>query len=342
MAVANEPDVTVIGFVRALHRAVSGLRKIPDGSLPAFLAGALAALTAASVAVPLAAQSLPQLHVTELSQRIDRALVEPGGVFHLTIHVRITERRERLDELILGTFENCEITSNETERTAIAGGTDFVERLSVQALAPGYATISPAHIDAFDPTAGRALRFSSNAVRVSVSNGDPLKATLSSWGERARAIALRLLQAILIVAGLFLAGFVVYTLFVRRRRRPDPPPATTAAPVAARGAEEPGPRSPAARLAAVAEVYRSDRSPAVMIRVREALFVCAGESPGATLVDALKAPGARDPDLRRALIGAEAAAFGPAAEREAAGDAMLAAIAAYGAATPEGAAAWTR
>ena len=48
-----------------------------------------------------AAQVYPQLRVIALAQRVDRATVEPGGVFHLTIHVKIAQRRDRLDELIL-------------------------------------------------------------------------------------------------------------------------------------------------------------------------------------------------------------------------------------------------
>ncbi len=295
----------------------------------------------------LRAQAYPQLHVTELAQRSDRTSVEPGGVFHVTIHVRVAQRRERLDELILGSFDDCEIISNETERTAVpGGGTDFVERLSVQALAPGVATISPAYIDAVDPALGRPMRFSSNALRIEVTGGDPLKAAANSAGDRLRAalrvardVALRLLLALVIVGCIFAAGFLIFSLFFRRRRRPSaaPPESVIVAdPVAAVRVNA------GERLARAADAYRSARSPASIAEVRGVLFELAGVPGGATLVDALRGLGDRDGDLRTALVCAEAAAFGPAAERVAAGDAMLAAIAAYGGRTAATADAWTR
>jgi hypothetical protein len=282
-----------------------------------------------------AAQAYPQLHVVALSQHADRSAVEPNGTFHLTIHAKIAQRRERLDELILGSFENCEIISNETVRTALPDGTDFVERLTVQALAPGAATISPAYIDALDPALGKPMRFSSNAVRVEVLGTAPLVGTLDNLGATLR----RLLLAVAIVAGLFAAAFVIIVLFVRRRRRPAE--AIRAAPVSA---PAPPPTTPAggrARLAGAADAYRRERSSATLLAVRAALFELAGAPAGATLIDALRALGDRDRPLRLALLAAEAAAFGPAFERTEAGDRMLAAIAAF---EPAGSNenAWTR
>jgi hypothetical protein len=295
----------------------------------------LAALIAAAVLALLpaaAAQGYPVLHVVALSQRADRATVEPGGVFVVTLHVKITQRRDRLDELILGSFVNCEIISNETVRTAVPDGTDFVERLTLQALAPGAATISPAYIDAVDPGAGRPMRFSSNAVRVEVA-GSPLAGARHWFGISLR----RLATAVALVAGAFAAAFVLYTLFVRRRRtKPVPVPAPAAPPLPPR--ELPG----SERLVQAAQRFRHERSQAALLDVRAVLFGIAGVAAGATLVDALRALGDRDVNVRAALLAAESAAFGPAAERGGAGDALLAAIAAYGgeAAPPE--TAWTR
>jgi hypothetical protein len=282
-----------------------------------------------------AAQAYPQLHVVALSQHADRAAVEPNGTFHLTIHAKIAQRRERLDELILGSFENCEIISNETVRTAQPDGTDFVERLTVQALTPGAATISPAYIDALDPALGKPMRFSSNAVRVEVLGTAPLAGALNNLGATLR----RLLLAVAIVAGLFAAAFVVVVLFVRRRRRP-----ATVVPAAPVAATAPPPAAPAGireRLAGATDAYRRERSPATLLAVRAALLEFAGAAPGATLIDALRALGDRDRQLRFALLAAEAAAFGPALERTEAGDRMLAAIAAFEPAVSN-ASAWTR
>jgi hypothetical protein len=83
------------------------------------------------------------------------------------------------------------------------------------------------------------------------------------------------------------------------------------------------------RLVHAAEAYRSARSDAALAQVRAALFGLTGVSGGATLVDALGALGEPNGPLRAALLAAERAAFGPAAERPRAGDEMLAAIQAY-------------
>jgi hypothetical protein len=274
--------------------------------------------------------------VAEFSQQADRAAVEPDGVFGVTIHVKIAQRRERLDELILGSFDNCEIISNETVRTAVHGGTDFVERLRVQALNPGEATISPAYIDADDPALGKPMRFSSNAIRVRVLGVAPLDGALQSF----TATAERVLVAVAIVAGIFAAAFVLVVVFVRRRRRP----ATVATVTVTAPAREPPPalRSPDEALARAAEAYRNERSESTLLGVRKALFCLSGAAGGATLLDALRGLGERDSHLRAALLAAEAAAFGPAAGRGAAGDRMLAAIAAHapGAGVNEGS--WTR
>ncbi len=298
-------------------------------------ASLLLALLAGGVAW---AQSFPQLHIVALAQRADRSTVEPGGTFHVTIHVKITQHRDRLDELILGSFTNCEIISNETVRTASPDGTDFVERLTLQALAPGEAVITPAYIDAIDPAVGKAMRFSSNAVRVHVSGPSPLTGALSSAGDIARRLAI----AVAIVASIFAAIFVIGVLFVRRKRRP-----AKLAPVAAVPVSVPAPptaapaQNPSERLARAARLYRAERSAAALAEARAALFELAGVAAGATLIDALAALGGRDTHLRAALVAAEAAAFGPAAERIAAGDTMLAAIQAYAERRPANEGAWT-
>jgi len=266
------------------------------------------------------AQSYPRLHITAFTQQADRATVEPDGVFSVTIHVKIAQRRDRLDELILGSLDNCEIISNETVRTAVPNGTDFVERLTLQALLPGEATISPAYIDADDPAQGKPMRFSSNAIRVRVLGSAPFVSAMRDLGATAR----RLLLAIAIVAGLFAAAFVVIVLFFRRRRRRVPAAVTIPPPVA----PLPPPTQPtmAERLGQAAAAYRRERSETALLAVRTVLFGLCGVGSGATLLDALRELGERDRDLRAALLAAEAAAFGPAPERQAAGDRMLAAI----------------
>jgi hypothetical protein len=285
-----------------------------------------------------AAQSYPRLHVTALSQRADRATVAPNGVFVVTIHVRITQQRERLDELILGTFDNCEIISTETIRTTLPGSTDFTERLTVQALAAGEATISPAYIDALDPTIGKPMRFSSNAVRVAVTGAAPLDLGLRTFAQTAR----RLLLAVLIVIGCAAAVFVLGVIFVRgRKRRPATVPVP--APATVGGVYEPAPViAPDDRLARAAQSYRVTRAPAELVELRAVLFELAGTRRGATLVDALHALAERDPALRTALLAAERALFGSLGERPAASDELLTAVQACDTRGPANQDAWTR
>jgi hypothetical protein len=298
----------------------------------------LCVAVAAGLPAAAGAETYPRVHIAAFTQQADRATVQPDGIFSLTIHVKITQRRERLDELILGSFDNCEIISNETVRTALPNGTDFVERLTVQALNPGEATISPAYIDADDPAQGKPMRFSSNAVRVRVLGSAPFVSAMRNLG----ATVQRLLLSVSVVAGMFAAAFVLIVLFVRGRRRPAPIAAVKIAPSIA-APPPPSKETPVGeRLAQAAAVYRRDRSETALLDVRTVLFGLSGVGSGATLLDALRALGERNRDLRAALLAAEAAAFGPAAERSTAGDRMLAAIDAY--ANPHGANedAWTR
>ncbi len=282
-------------------------------------------------------QAYPTLHVLALSQRADRASVAPNDTFVLTVHVKVAQRRERLDELILGTFENCEIISNETVRTPAPDGTDFTERLTLQALAPGEATISAAYIDAFDPALGKPMRFSSNATRVHVTGTAPLQRGLQAAG----GFAVRLLFAAAIGVGFVAAIFVLGAVFVRRRKQRPPiprPPAPMRSVTIVPATQVPADR----RLELATQTYRQTRTAAALDDIRSALFELAGVKRGATLVDALRALGDGERVLRLAILAAERAMFGPAAERVTAGDELLAAIEAYAGRQPANEDAWTR
>jgi hypothetical protein len=173
------------------------------------------------------------------------------------------------------------------------------------------------------------MRFSSNALRVRVTGGLPaIPVPLHGLGETIR----RVLLAAAIVASFFAAVFVVGVVFVRRRRRPKAAPALAQPIILTRppaGSATP-PADAAERLARATERFRRERSSAALAALRLELFGVAGVGAGATLVDALRALGERDESLRAALMAAEAALFGPAADRDRAGDAVLAALAASG------------
>jgi hypothetical protein len=262
------------------------------------------------------AQDLPRLHITALGLHADRPTVAAGDTYHITVHVHIAERRDRLDELQLPTFTNATDLGDERRRVATpGGGTDFYEIMTVSSPDPGTASFSPAYIDAIDPATGHGLRYSSRPLSVRVVAAVPSAAPTPAI-ERVTDGAKRLVRDLLIFGGIGVAVVVLLIVVVlrrSRRARPAPPP-------------RPRPRvtvvhdvpSPAAALRDAVAAFRVHEDDATLDALRNVLFVRAGASPGATLADALAALGARDPDLAHAMAIAERVRFGPRSERGAA------------------------
>lgn len=283
-----------------------------------------AALTLAALAVfaggarAARAQSLPHLQIETLGQHADVGTVAPHVPFHITIRLTVKEKRTRFDELILGDCNNCAIVGDERIPRVLRSGSEYIERLTLEAIAPGEARLSPAYIDAVDPRSGKALRYSTDPVSVHVSGPAPL-----DTAERAIRSFFRIL---LIAFGFGAALFVLIALFVLRgKRRPTPPPQV--APIA-----PPPPVETASlvqRLVRSGEAFARTRSETPLADLRALLFEAAGVARGATLVDALRGLTDVDRPLRVALLAAERTMFGPAAERESAGDDLLAAVEAY-------------
>jgi len=266
------------------------------------------------------AQGLPRLHVLAIDQYADQLTVAPHEQFHVTIRVVVAERRERLDELVLGDLDNCSIVGDERLHAPLPKGMEFTERLTLEADAPGTATITPAYLDAINPSVGRGLRYSAKQViRVRVTAAAPIDATFRTFVALLRTL---LLVGAAIVAALIV--LVVFLLFAKRRVR-------SSAPAAVAAVEIPTARPPSReiQLADAVRRYRSSRNQEALLRLRGLLFECAGADHGATLADALRRLGAGDASLRFALSAAERAAFGPAGERERAGDELLSALEAY-------------
>lgn len=289
------------------------------------MARVAALVTLAALALgPLAgvAQTLPSLHITALGMHGDKRSVAVGEPFHVTIHVHVTETRDRLDELVLPTLDNAIDLGDERRRVATpGGGTDFYEIMTVAASAPGRSTFSPAYIDAIDPANGRAFRYSSQPLTVRVSAGAPLDTLAQSVLRGVLQLALWVGGALVALIGVLV---LVWALRLRARRKPRPtPPAPepVSPPAAAATAGDPLRR-------ALAE-YRLRPDDATLDALRAALFGRAGAAPGATLADALQALGRRDPDLARAMAVAERARFGPAGERDTAQRDLLALLDAY-------------
>jgi hypothetical protein len=296
---------------------------------------AVAALGAVLAGTGAGAQTLPRLHVLTLGQHADRASVAVHEQFHVTIRLTVREKRTRFDDLILGDCANCSIVGDERIPRAVAGGTEYLERLTIEATAPGEAVISPAYIDAIDPDNGKRLRYSTNPVRVRVTNapGDqpaPIDATFQAAG--------RILRTVVIVGVVLVVLAIALVLAVRRANR-----LAARAPVVPASPPDPRPApaiDPRAAVAFAADALRRSRSERDLIAVRARAFEAAGVAPGATLVDALTALGNGDRDLRAGLLAAERAIFGPASERDGAIDDLLAALEAYSRGTAANEAAW--
>jgi hypothetical protein len=282
----------------------------------------VAGICAAAIVLPpvaIFAQELPRLHITALGLHADQSIVAPGQSFHVTVHVHVLERRDRLDELVLPALTNAVDLGDERRRVATPAGTDFYETLTVAAEVVGNASFSPAYIDAIDPATGRAMRYSSQPLSVRVAAGTSIAAADPA------ALARLLRNWLLAIAAIALVLLIAFVALVRRqpRRRGMPPPRPQPPPPPPRAA-------PGDPLRAALEAFRRRRDDATLDAVRNQLFTLAGAGPGATLADALQAVGSRDPVLVRAMAVAERARFGPAGERASAVQDLLEILDAYG------------
>lgn len=235
----------------------------------------------------------------------ERTAVTVGTTFHVRIHLHTAQGVADLSALVLPNLENLTILGDEKRTTPVAGdGTDYVEILSLEAIAPGIATLSPAYIDARDPSRGnRPFRFSSNALTIRVS-GEALTPSYDLVRPIA-SIVLRVAAAVVVLAGIIFALSVWAQQTARRRRTfvplptarpveppPRPQPIDRAAPV----------RSAAAQLAAV-------RSRVNAALLRGALFTYAGARSEETLGTLLERIASDQAALRAALRAAERATF---------------------------------
>ncbi|GEM_PF-1755596 len=272
----------------------------------AFKRLAATALFAVTCVANARAQSLPELTITALSITSQRTSVPEGEAFHVTIHVHATQHDADLSSLILPDMRNLTILGDEKHTTPIPkDGTDYLEVLTVAGVAPGTATISPAYIDARDPSrGGKPFRFSSNSVRITIlpqsSGSEP------SW-EDATKRALRIGAGALIGAvAIVVLGLVLRAVGrARRRTYVTLPPAR---PVAAR----PPPRAPDQELDGIRQAAAHlsvERSRARAADVRSALFAYAGARSDETLASLLERIPPERTALRAALRAAERATF---------------------------------
>lgn len=252
----------------------------------------VASVIALGAAQAASAQSLPTLTVTALSIATERTVAEEGQAFHLTIHVHAKQHDADLSSLVLPDMTDLSILGDEKHTTPEPGdGTDYIEVLTVAGISPGEATVSPAYIDAIDPSRGaRPFRFSSNALRVHVRAASPTE--LLPWRHWVANVARVVGAAVLGAGALVLAGFVVGRARAASRRRGQYVTLPTARPVA-----PPPPVDYAAALRSAAERLRRERTRDAAAGTRSALFNLAGARPHETLASLL----ARIPEDRAAL-----------------------------------------
>lgn len=282
-------------------------------------AAGIFAVLAALVPIALCAQALPTLHVTALAMRSDKGVVAVAETFHVTIHAHVTERRDRLDELVLPTIGNAVLLGDERRRVSVRGGTDFYEILTVAASSPGEATFTPAYLDAILPHAAHGLRYSSNALNVRVRGAAPIASVTRSIAAVIGGLVRGFLVALAVIV-ICLIGYVR----LRPKRRPASPVTDRVELPAARIATPV--RDP---LRTAANAYRNRGDDSSLDVLRTVLFNRAGAGSGATMADALRALGTRDPALAELIAVAERARFAPLSDRAAAARDFIGLLDAY-------------
>ena len=244
---------------------------------------------------------MPALTVTALSMRSSRTSAPAGATFEITIHVHLTQRMGDVPWLVLPNLTNLTILGDEKHTTPASGdGTDYVEILSVAGVTPGMATLTPAYIDARDPSrGGKPFRFSSNALRIPI-RGDAAVPAFD-WGPLVRA-TLRIASIAAVALGAIVAAFLAFGAVRRRRQR------YVLLPVA-KPVQSVTPQDRTAPIRVAATRLSGVRSRENAASVRAALFAYAGARSDETLATLLERIPASSGLLRDALRAAERATF---------------------------------
>jgi len=232
------------------------------------------------------------LHVRNFALATDRTSVREGEPFHLTISAHVDEEVLELDNVTLPDLTGFESLGDERRCSASARGTDCVEILTLDGTQAGTHTLGPVTLDAVDARSGRASRFATNAVTVTVEGASGLS-----------GIARSLIVGVLVG----IAAAALWWGFVRRRRPPAPPkvPPVAVAPPPAAAAPD-----PASRYRDLVAALEREPSRARALDVRAELRLMAGAGAEETLGD-LEARGALRgrPEELAALRAIERAAF---------------------------------
>ncbi|MGH7715061.1 MAG: hypothetical protein ACREML_03585 [Vulcanimicrobiaceae bacterium] len=252
------------------------------------------------------AQTLPALTITALSITSDRTAAPEGEAFHLRIHVHTKQSGADLASLVLPDVVNLTILGDE-KRTASAGnGTDYIETLTVAGVSPGDASVSPAYIDARDPSRGdKPFRFSSNRLRLRITGArNPGFTPLASAAMHAARVVVAIVIVVIVLVAI---GFLIVRTRALAGRRKTYTTLPRARPVSAPVTVTPVDQRAQIRNAALGLASTRTRSAATLLRT--ALFALAGARRDETVSALLERVPKEHCALRAALRAAERAVF---------------------------------
>jgi len=266
----------------------------------AWIAAAIAALVIACLGPAARAQSLQRLTITQFTLASDTATPTLEVPFHLLIVVRVRERIGELDTLDLPVLTSLELLGDERHLSSDASGTLYRETITVVAHHTGSITIDPATLDAIDARDGKAKRYFSNRLTLTVRGG--ALAPLRSGAAAILAGVLFVLRVAVVLAGLLCAVAIVVLLFRRRNV-----PAQVAAQPAAHRLEPP--RDPRDDLRDALVVLRAEPTRANALLARTHVRATVGATDDETLADVLARADCDDPAIALVLRNLERAAF---------------------------------
>jgi hypothetical protein len=254
----------------------------------------LALLAAAMLALPVRAQSLQRLTVTQLTLAADTASPQLEVPFHLIVTAQVREGVAQLDNLDLPILAELELLGDEHALVAGNGGTTYRETITIVAHHSGAITIAPVTLDAIDARDGKPKRYFSNPLMLHVSGFAvvPPPSAVHAVVGLVRAM----LTIAVALAGLVGIGLLVAVLM--RRRPPAPaPPVTLPPPV-------PVVRDARDTLREALYALRSNPTRAAAMRARTLVRRMVGATDAETLADVLRRVPVADRarhDLLRAL-----------------------------------------
>jgi hypothetical protein len=256
---------------------------------------ALAISLAFTLQAAALAQSLERLHVRNFTLATDRTSVREGEPFHLTISAHVDEEVLELDNVVLPDLAGFESLGDERRCSASPRGSDCVEILTLDATQAGSHTLGPVTLDAIDARSGRASRFATNTVVVTVAGA-------SGPSGVARSLIVGALVGI--------AAAALWWGFVRRRAPAGPPPPPPPPPPPVAPPPVPAAPDPASRYRELVAALEREPTRARVMDVRAELRLRAGAGAEETLGD-LEARGAlrSHPSDLAALRAIERAAF---------------------------------